>query len=84
MVSLMHMLVLSFTCTNPKQHLDDYYMMEKYMQTYGPQVRVVLRPEEWPDVDGCHEILPTIARVQPGHSRKARRMASDEPINHTR
>jgi hypothetical protein len=65
----------------PKQHLDGYYMMEKYMQAYEPQVRAMLRPEEWPYVDRCDEILPPIAKVQLRRPRKVRRRAPDEPTN---
>jgi hypothetical protein len=65
----------------PEQYLDGYYMMEKYMQAYQPQVHVMPGPEEWPDVDGCDEVLPPVVRVQPGRTKKARRRAPDEPTN---
>jgi hypothetical protein len=57
-------------------------MMEKYMHAYQPQVHAMPGPEEWPDVDGCDEVLSPSVRVQPGHPKKARRRAPpDEPTN---
>jgi hypothetical protein len=65
----------------PKQYLDGYYMMEKYMHAYRPQVHAMPGPEEWLDVDDCDEGLPLVARVQLGRPKKARRRVPDEPTN---
>jgi len=65
----------------PEQFLDGYYMMDKYMQAYEPQVHAMLGLEEWPDVGAYDEILPPVDRVQPGRPRKARRRAPDELTN---
>jgi hypothetical protein len=65
----------------PERYVDGYYMLDKYMQAYECQIRVMPGPDEWPNVEGTDEISTPNVRIQPGSPRKARRQAPDEPIN---
>jgi hypothetical protein len=64
-----------------KAYLDEYYMIDKYMQGNATRVYGMQGPNTWPSDDPCDSIMLPIIKRALRRPKIARRRAANEPIS---